>query len=140
MLDGPVGTLNIGRCFPREATAGPDPEGITGGSGQPAGKPREAGKPAGFGSWLNITMSTQRRVAMKLREQYYTRGRSARRCSRAPRPHVYFICSPWGRGGVESLCCLGKVNRDRPGATAILSSLSSLGRCMDRQQACFSAS
>ena len=35
-----MGTLNIGRCFPREATAGPDPESITGGSGQPAGKPK----------------------------------------------------------------------------------------------------
>lgn len=40
MLGGPVGTLNIGRCFPREATAGPDPESITGGSGQPEGKPK----------------------------------------------------------------------------------------------------
>lgn len=39
-----MGTLNIGRCFPREVTAGPDPESIPGGSGQPAGKPREAGK------------------------------------------------------------------------------------------------
>lgn len=44
-----MGTLNIGRCFPREATAGPDPESITGGSGQLVGKPREAGKPAGLG-------------------------------------------------------------------------------------------
>lgn len=44
-----MGTLNIGRCFPCEATAGPDPESITGGSGQLAGKPREAGKPAGLG-------------------------------------------------------------------------------------------
>ena len=35
-----MGTLNIGRCFPREATAGPDPERITGGSGPPASKPK----------------------------------------------------------------------------------------------------
>lgn len=34
-----MGTLNIGRCFPREATAGPDPENITEGSGQPASEP-----------------------------------------------------------------------------------------------------
>lgn len=41
MLDGLLGTLNIGRCFPREATAGPDPENIIGRSGQAvAGKPK----------------------------------------------------------------------------------------------------
>lgn len=34
-----MGTLNIGRCFPHEATAGPDPESIAARSEEPAGKP-----------------------------------------------------------------------------------------------------
>lgn len=43
------------------------------------------------------------------------------------------------RGGVHTLCCLGKVNRELPGKMVILSLFSWMGRCRDRQQEGFRA-
>lgn len=45
-----MGTLNIGRCFPHEARAGPDPESLMARSEEPLGKPKGSrGTPLALG-------------------------------------------------------------------------------------------